>query len=344
MGRKWLKTILTFIGVFIIAILARVFFIEIYSIPSESMEDTLMPGDKVLVNKMVYGPKLPASPYDIPWINLIWFLQAGASTNPDSAYWNYRRLPGFSRIKRKDILVFFHPLWGGRNNFFIKRCIALPGDTLIIEGGNVKINSQLLPEPALAKKVYKAWTSTPQQFARIVDSLELNTVSRYQKTQVGNSVDLLMTVSQKNILLKSGYLDSIKVKTCSSDSSRWVFPKTRDFAWTIDNYGPLVIPFKGMTIEINHENYTIYHRTINRLEKVNLEERDRIFFVDGKPATHYVFRHNYYFMLGDNRNNSNDSRYWGFVPEENIVGKASLVLFNYHYGKFIWKRMLRRIK
>jgi len=290
MVKKWLKTIFTFLGVFIFAILFRMFFIEIYSIPSESMEDTLMPGDKVLVNKMVYGPKLPASPYDIPWINLIWFLQAGASTNPDSAYWNYRRLPGFSRIKRKDILVFFHPLWGGRNNFFIKRCIALPCDTLIIEGGNVKINSQLLPEPALAKKVYKAWTSTPQQFARIVDSLELNTISRYKKTQVGNSVDLLMTVSLKNILLKSGYLDSIKVKTCSPDSSRWVFPKTRDFAWTIDNYGPLIIPYQSMTIKLNRRNFLLYGRTINHLEKIKLEEKSEQYYLDGNPATRYVFR------------------------------------------------------
>jgi len=115
MVKKRLKTIFIFLGLFIIAILFRIFFFEIYSIPSGSMEDTLVPGDKVLVNKLMYGPKLPESPYDIPWVNLIWFLQAGASINPDSVYWNYRRLPRFSRIKRKDILIFSHPLWGGRN-------------------------------------------------------------------------------------------------------------------------------------------------------------------------------------------------------------------------------------
>ena len=287
---KWGRTIGTFTGIFIFAILFRLFFIEIYSIPSGSMEDTLLPGDKVLVNKLVYGPKLPASPYDIPWINLIWFLQAGAAANPDSVYWNYRRLPGFSAIKRGEVMVFPHPLWGGRNNFFIKRCMALPGDTLIIEGGRVKVNGQFMPEPTHAKKVYKAWTSTPQQFARIVDSLELNTISRYKKTQVGNSVDLLMTVSLKNILLKSGYLDSIKVKTCSPDSSRWVFPKTRDFAWTIDNYGPLIIPYQSMTIKLNRRNFLLYGRTINHLEKIKLEEKSEQYYLDGNPATRYVFR------------------------------------------------------
>ncbi len=149
-ARKWVKTIFTFTGIFVIAILFRVFVIEIYSIPSGSMEDTLHPGDKVLVNKLVYGPKLPSSPYDIPWVNLIWYLQANASANIDSVYWQHRRLKGFSTIKRADVMVFSHPLWGGRNNFFIKRCVALPGDTLAIESGRVKINGRFLPEPALS--------------------------------------------------------------------------------------------------------------------------------------------------------------------------------------------------
>jgi len=125
----------------------------------------------VLVNKLVYGPKLPVSPYDIPWVNLGWYLQAGASANPDSVYWDYRRLPGFSAIKRGDVMVFSHPLWGGRNNFFIKRCMALPGDTLEITDGRVKINGQSLPEPACTKKVYEFWPDTSRQFSPLADSL-----------------------------------------------------------------------------------------------------------------------------------------------------------------------------
>ncbi|MBW6536242.1 MAG: signal peptidase I [Mariniphaga sp.] len=246
MKRKWFKTVFTFTGVFIFAILFRVFFIEIYSIPSGSMEDTLLPGDKVLVNKLVYGPKLPASPYDIPWINLVWFLQAGAAANPDSVYWNYRRAPGFSAIKRGGVMVFSHPLWGGRNNFFIKRCLALPGDTLAIEGGRAKINGQFLREPALSKKVYEIWPDSTRQFSRLADSLGFQSFGHHVRSREKDLPEMLLT------------------------------------------------------------------------------ER--------------------YFMLGDNRTNSNDSRYWGFVPEENIVGKACLVLFNYRYGEFKWERVLKRVE
>ena len=235
---KWLKTASIFVGVFIIAIFFRVFIIEIYSIPSGSMEDTLLPGDKVLVNKLVYGPKLPASPYEIPWVNLVWFLRAGASANPDSAYWDYQRLRGFSDIKRGDVAVFSHPLWGGRNNFFIKRCMGLPGDTLAIESGKVKINGRFLPEPALSKKVYEVWPGASRQFSRVADNLGIQSFGRSARSRERGSIEMLLT---------------------------------------------------------------------------------------------------------ENRDNSNDSRYWGFVPEENIVGKAGLILFSNNWNGFKWKRLLKPI-
>ena len=341
---KWGRTIVAFTGIFIFAILFRVFFIEIYSIPSGSMEDTLLPGDKVLVNKLVYGPKLPASPYDIPWVNLVWFLQAGASANPDSVYWNYRRAPGFSAIKRGEVMVFSHPLWGGRNNFFIKRCPALPGDTLKIERGRVKINGQFLPEHDRVKKVYEVWTYNTRQFSRLTDSLGLQSFGRSVRSREWGLIEMLLTEKQKNQLLESGGIDSLKVKILPPDSSHWVYPKNREFAWTIDDYGPLVIPFRGMAIKLNHRNFLLYGRTINRLEKIKLEEKDGLYYLGDEPVTQYIFRQNYYFMLGDNRTNSNDSRYWGFVPEENIVGKAGLVLFNYRYGEFKWERVVKRVE
>jgi signal peptidase I len=99
-----------------------------------------------------------------------------------------------------------------------------------------------------------------------------------------------------------------------------------------------------MIIKLNCRNFLLYGRTINRLEKIKLEERDGLYYLNGEPATQYIFRNNYYFMLGDNRHYSNDSRYWGLVPEENVVGKTGLILFNCRDGKFRWDRLLMQIE
>jgi len=340
--KKSLKSVSTFIGIFIIAILFRILFIEIYSIPSVSMQETLLPGDKVLVNKLAYGPKLPSSPYEIPWINLIWYLTAKVSDNPDSIYWNYHRLQGISKINHGDVMVFIHPLQGGQDNFFIKRCVALPGDTFTIEDGRVKINGQFAEEPLQLKRVYKIFTSDILKFSELTDSMNISSFHSY-KLKGEDYLEMLITESQKCQILISG-VDSIRIKVSPQDSAHLVYPKNNEIAWTRDNYGPLIIPFKGMIIELTHKNFMIYERTINRLEDINLEEKEGICFIDGNPATQYIFKHNYYFMLGDNRNNSNDSRYWGFVPEENIEGKASLVLFNFRNGKFQWNRLSKKIE
>lgn len=277
------------IGIFLLAISIRVFFIEIFAIPSGSMENTLFPGDKILVSKLDYGPAMPKSPYQIPWINLLWYLGAGKTTNMDSVYWEYKRLSGFSSVKHGDVTVFIHPLWGNRDNFFIKRCVAIPGDTLQIIDGVVFDNRLKIAIPDLVKQPY--------------------------------NMSLL-----------------------TNDSAQWVNPKNRKLAWTIDNYGPVVIPRKGITIILTSISLLVYQQTINLLEKTKIEEKNGIFYLNNQPVTTYTFKQNYYFMMGDNRNNSNDSRYWGFVPEEDVVGKAVVVLFSNNETGFQWHRILKPIK
>jgi signal peptidase I len=263
--------------------------VEIFTIPSGSMENTLLPGDKIIVNKLVYGPCMPDSPYDIPWVNLIWLLKMNASTNIDSSYWGYHRLNGFSQIKKGDVMVFVNPIVKMKTNIFVKRCVALPGDTLIIKNGQVKINGQLQSNPDMSKYAYP-------------------------------------------------------IKADNIGQERWVYPKDSMFQWTIDNYGPLVIPKKGMTIPLNRYYYLLYERTIRKIEQQEIKQKNSQYYIKDSLITHYTFRHDYYFMMGDNRNNTVDSREWGFIPEDNIVGKAGLVLFSNNKERIKWNRLLKKIK
>jgi signal peptidase I len=344
-SKKGLGTILSIFTIFIVAISMRIFFIEIFAIPSGSMEDTLLPGDKVLVTKLNYGPRMPYSPYEIPWLNLFWYLKAKASTNTDTIFWNYKRLKGFSEVKNGDVIVFGNPLWGKRDNFFVKRCIGLPGDTLEIRNGVVNFNRKVFSEPEYVKNKYSIWYNNSTALYKLVDRLNLNTTSLNARLEK-RELELQLNRLNKDQLIKQACIDSIQIKSIDSDSSKWVwvYPKNEEMVWTIDNFGPLVIPAKGMKINLTHITFMVYQQTINRLEKEKIEEKDGIFYLNGQPQSTYVFKQNYYFMMGDNRAYSIDSRYWGFVPEENIVGKASVILLSSDWNGLRWKRMLKLIK
>lgn len=342
-NNRFFNPIVVIIFIFIVSVSARVFFIEIFAIPSGSMENTLMVGDKVLVNKLAYGPAMPRSPFDIPWLNLIFYLEAKASTNIDSIYWDFKRLSGYSKVKHNDVLVFLHPLWGKKNNFFIKRCTGLPGDTFRIINGQVFINNHELPATDQMKQRYRIKVSNPEVFQKQIDSLDIENHRQYS-LQKNIYVQLILTEKERKKLEKLSSLGSISKHIVPKDTLLWVYPNSRSFSWTIDNYGPLIVPNKGMTIELNKRNFQIYRQTINKLEKSKIRELNGLFYLNDKQVSTYAFQHNYYFMMGDNRGDSSDSRYWGFVPEENIVGKASVILFSGNEEGFVWERIFNLIK
>jgi signal peptidase I len=340
---SFVSLLITIPGILILAISVRVFIIEIFAIPSASMENTLLVGDKVLVSKLNYGPAMPKSPYEIPWINLFYYLSANQKTNLDSAYWDYCRLSGFSSVKHGDVVVFIHPLWGKRDNYFIKRCVAIPGDTLQIIDGVVFANRQEISVSDHAKQLYQMKINDRIEFRKMTDSLDLEMWGN-NSGDAKENIKLNLTGLQQKQLLKQECVNSVSIRTVENDSSQWVYPKDRKLAWTIDNYGPVVIPRKGTTINLTPINYLIYQQTINRLEKAEIKEMSGVYYLNGLPLTSYTFLHNYYFMMGDNRHNSNDSRYWGFVPEENIIGKANIILFSSDWNGIRWNRILKQIK
>jgi signal peptidase I len=331
--------------IFLFAVSLRVFVFEIVSIPSGSMENTVLPGDNVLVSKLNYGPALPRSPFEIPWINLIWYLQSDKKNQSDSIYWNFKRLKGFERIEQGDIVVFRHPLWGKWNNYFIKRCIGMPGDTVVITSGNVTTNDREMVVYENIKQPYLIKTSNLELFNQLAESLHLEFPDNSFKGENEKS-EVVLTETQRNRLLKYTFISSISIKKSEGDILNEVFPSNKNFEWTVDDFGPLVVPRKGMRISLKKENFILYHRTFSSLEKESVKSANGLFYINDQEEANYNFLHNYYFMLGDNRHNSIDSRFWGFVPEEYIIGKAKMVLFSIDpnesgFKKIRWKRFFK---
>ena len=306
-NQKVLSYVMIFAGVLVLAVSMRVFIFEIYSIPTGSMKNTLIPGDKVLVCKLNYGPKLPRSPFEIPWFNVFFYLNKEARAKADSTWWHYRRLNGYSKINRGDIVVFQPPFVG--NDVFIKRCVALPGDTIQVIQSQVYINGKKQEDPLYSRFSYMIWYNNLNSFRSLADSLGIQKFGLWVRKQNG-FVELNLTKGQKNQLEKASVVDSVVVKTIKTDLNNNYTRMLESFS-TTDSYGPIMIPGKEYKIILNNENSNISQ--------------------------------NYYFMMGDNRYHSNDSRAWGFVPEQNIVGKAVLILFSKNRKDIKWNRFLKKL-
>lgn len=236
-------------------IFLRTFFFQGYTVPSDSMEKTYIRGDRIVVNKIVFGARFPITPLGIPFSNryLDWIELP------------YFRLPAFGEIKRNDVLVFNFPIEINlpidRRKEYVKRCVAVPGDILEIRFGKVFLNE-------------KPTKTTPRN-------------TRFDVR---------------------------------------IFPHSSYIKWSVNDIGPFLIPKIGLKIPMNTHNFYIYKQLIEVHEKVKITNLGTVFFADGKEIKEYKFRQNYYYVLGDNAQNSFDSRFWGLVPESHIIGK---VMFKY---------------
>jgi len=351
--REWADAIIFAV---VAATIIRTFMIEAYTIPTPSMEKSLLVGDYLFVSKVAYGPKIPNTPIAFPFAHHTLPLTKYTKSYLEWIKLDYYRFPGLRTIKNNDVVVFNYPdgdtvalerqnesyyalirnmgreqVWHNytvvarpvdKRENYIKRCVGIPGDTLHIVNGKIFINGTLLPDPDGVQHNFQVTTDgtplTPRLFERLnitnwgmpasgVYYIEMNESAARQIESMPNVV----SVEQFNRPARR--------------FEPYIFPHNPAFPWNEDNFGPLFIPKKGAAVELNTQNIHLYERIIDVYEGKDLEVKDGQIFIDGSPASKYTFELDYYWMVGDNRHNSADSRFWGFVPEDHIVGRAMFV-------------------
>jgi signal peptidase I len=331
-----LKFVILLLSVISVKLLA----FDIYKIPSSSMKNTLFPGDVVIVNKLCYGPKLPRSPFEIPWVNLIFYMNNNAKARINEIWWDYKRLGGTSKIHQGDVFVFLLPK--SNRYFVIKRCIALPGDTLNLRKGEVYTNGKLYPTPNTVKNNYLLKIRNTKKFYRLMDSLNIQYDVNRQYDQ-DSLINATYSEDEIKLFKKLNYIEIKKINSKILVKTPDSILKIANSDWNLDNLGPIIIPKKDMKIKLNVSNVMLYGKIIKLFEKDTLQEKEGAYFINGKRMTSYKFKLNYYFMMGDNRKETVDSRFWGFLPETNIVGKAEFVLFSNKDEEVQWSRFFKMI-
>lgn len=359
--REWGDAIL-FAGVS--ALIIRTFFVEAFMIPTSSMERTLMAGDFLFVSKYHYGARTPMMPLSVPFIhNKIKLGNFVAPSYLDFLELPYWRLPGVTSIERNDIVVFNYPahdiddLNDGAGKIdaismkenYIKRCVGVSGDTLSIVNQQVFINGEEGYNPPLMQYQYQVETNGTGFSAEELNEIGFRKYYGNGQDKNPNYVQIArgqywfwMPDSISEII--RGMSNVKKVDTIYSLPGKLdsrVYPTRGDtHDWNIDNFGPIVIPAAGMTVDLNKKNLSLYWRIIETYEGHSIEIANNKVMIDGQEASQYTFAMNYYWMMGDNRHNSEDSRIWGFVPENHIVGKPLFVFFSYESDFGIrWNRI-----
>ncbi|HTN22271.1 MAG TPA: signal peptidase I [Pelobium sp.] len=316
----FINTATNFIFIVLLAVFCRVFIFEVYMIPSKSMEDALFPGDIILVSKLNYGPKLPRRPQDIPWINLFFENSSQLQKEGKNSAWPYRRLPGFSTIKNGDIVVFKKP--DDDSDFLIKRCIGIPGDKFQMKNSEVLINDNITFQLPTVKKDYQFNCANSLFVQKLADSLHFK-IKKQQRT--GNSYLIIANLNYDQFTTLKTLKGILDIKPAVKN---WqAYPWKGNTGWTIDNMGPFTIPYKGMKISLKGLNYFLYQTIIKNSEHVQLKKLGNNYFINEHETSTYTFNQNYYFMLGDNRDDSSDSRFWGYVAESDITGRQIVKLF-----------------
>lgn len=332
------------------ATLIRWLIMEAYTIPTPSMESTLLVGDFLFVSKFHYGTRTPKTPLQIPLTHQkIWFTDI-----PSYLDWiqlPQYRLPGITHVKHGDVVVFNVPGIAENNlnlpreewidypvdlkTNYIKRCMGLPGDTLQVINRDVFANGVKQPNPQEMQYSYLV-TADNIINKRILDRYDISEYRIVSRSENGFNYQMFISPDVANQLNALPFISNVLIATDNVNGTLAprtpemvepnIFPDAKMFQWNGDFFGPLVIPREGMTISINDTTLATYGHTIVTFDHNDgARITDNKLYINDKQITEYTFRQNYYFMMGDNRHNSLDSRYWGFVPEDHIVGKAFFI-------------------
>ena len=384
---EWFSSILFAV---VIATLVHTYFIQPYIIPTGSLEKTLLTGDFLFVSKYHYGARVPQTAVSFPMVHDTIPVAKIRSylKNPEIPY---MRLPRFQKIKRNEIVVFSWPADTVRQFFrkearvdkpidkksnYVKRCVAIPGDTLEIIDGIIHINGEqtVLPDRAKPLYGYTAYSKTGISARELIKQgikdlnrrfrIENDITQQQLNALFANNINVIrqgdmliaitgsrgiprslirkerlrvtelretkktvfLTIDEANSLTNNISLDSLvrninQTKTYNTN----FFPNDIRYNWNEDNFGPIVMPKQGITVVMTRENIALYKKLIRDYENKSLEEINGTYYIDGKATDTYTFEKDYFWMMGDNRHRSEDSRFWGFVPDNHIVGKPIFI-------------------
>lgn len=389
---SWREWVDAAIFAVVAATLIRTFVFEAYTIPSGSMEKTLLIKDFLFVSKLSYGPRIPNTPLSVPFVHNYMPVGDGKS------YSTLIQLPYIrwfaSPVKRGDAVVFNFPagdtvihekdfesarpyydlkryLVSGspeekafaqdvfnnpdrypivvhpvdKSDNYIKRCVGIAGDMLQVKKDIVFINGQQETVPPNSQLNYIVTTKVALDQDVMKDEYNVD-LDKGDYSLTGNKLNeyrMLLTYKAKEKMLKNGLATSIVLDEIYNNGGGNVFPYDTLHKWSREDFGPIWIPAKNVPLKLTADNYAIYERAIRVYEKNDFYMKDGKFYLNGKEVTDYTFKMDYYWMMGDNRQGSQDSRYWGFVPEDRVVGKAWMIWFSWDGGPR-WKRFFNIVK
>ena len=349
--RSWIDAI----GFAVIAAtILRTFLIEAYTIPTSSMEKSMLIGDFLFVSKVAYGPRVPMTPIAFPLVHHTMPIGNGKSYT-EAVKLPYHRMKGLGEIKRNDCVVFNWPAETlgrpvDKKENYVKRCVGVPGDKIELIDAQLMVNDAPQEEPEGMKKQWHYNVSTKGT------GLNPNILyEKYDITEGGygrnkNEYNLTLTNESRDAIQNFTNVTSVKRQYEKGGIyADYIFPHDKNFKWNVDNFGPITVPAAGETVSITTENLSIYKDIIERYENNKLEVVAGEIYINDKVATTYTFAMDYFWMMGDNRHNSADSRFWGFVPENHIVGKALFVWMSWDKNakglkKIRWNRLFSSVK